>query len=302
MNNSIADVSLLRAVLVCLSHRETRTAAFRFAVTASRRFLVFQFAAWLRPAMAPVSSVDHELDARIPFEPRRVAVYLDFIPFWVRIVGYLLLNFGKEGRKAAADFIDGISGLYVSAFDVYRKHLSTTERPRYLRRPRFLLIHLADPHLLCVPSLHVMTVVRAWTHFGALAKEFGDGQDERVRELRRGALEITEAILFVKQHSVNCVGAGMYAMTRFDPDLFPRDIALAFADDLFRAQGKPDAGDSAAIRAHVASFYDRLLNEGKAAAHWSEPLIAFLASCPLARTTVSRKAFFRKAVFRKAFD
>lgn len=280
MDTRIKDLDVRRAGLEALSHRATRGAALRCAASAVRHFFFLQFSAAACPGRIPVSSVDHPLDEKVPFEPRRVGVYLDFIAFWVRVVGFL---FGRYGRKAvddAAEYVDGMGRLYSAAARVYRKNMSTTRRPFYVKRPRFLLIHLSDPHLLCVPSLHVMIVVRAYTHLAEIARRRGDDLSAQVAELRRGAAEIVETVLYVKQHSVNCVPAAFYAMTRFDPALFGREEALDFADGLFRDCRLPGPEDAEAIRSHIKDSYLRLLAAGDSAASWEDPILDFLAACP----------------------
>jgi hypothetical protein len=236
--------------------------------------------------------VDHELDAKIPFNPDWIAVYLDFAAFWIRILGFLLKRYRERAEPGLRDFLDSMGRLYAFAGEVYGKNLSTTKRPFYIRRPRFLLIHAFDPHLMCVPSLHVMVVIRAYTKFADLISSLeppGGGADDtaaRVKAVKRRAQDITEAILYVKQHSVNCVAAAMYAMTRFEERLFPREEAEDFLAGIFNAEGGEDspvsgrrgevkAGDGAAIRSYIGALYTRFLAEG-AASPWEKPLLDFL--------------------------
>ncbi|MDR0642836.1 MAG: hypothetical protein LBG07_10300 [Treponema sp.] len=257
----------------------------------------------------PVSQVDHELDGLIPFAPGWIKVYLDFVGFWVRMLGFLLKRFGEGGRKEAADFLDSMAGLYRFAGELYRKNLSTTRRPFYIRRPRFLLIHLLDPHLMCIPSLHVMVVILSYTRFGRIMGKFGEGDSPLVEEFRRGALDITAAILYVKQHSVNCVAAAMYAMTCFDRTAFPPEEAEAFAARLFEAGdggnaglpgtgGLPRIGNTAgaAIRGHIVELYRRFLSQGAREAGpgggWTRPLLDFLE--PLRRPVLTQFSAPRK--------
>jgi hypothetical protein len=240
----------------------------------------------------PVSRVDHRLDAKIPFNPDWIAVYLDFAAFWIRILGFLLKRYRERAEPGLRDFLDSMGRLYAFAGQVYGKNLSTTKRPFYIRRPRFLLIHVFDPHLMCVPSLHVMVVIRAYTKFAELAAslepEEGGNDDitARIRAVKRRAQDITEAILYVKQHSVNCVAAAMYAMTRFEGRLFPPKEAEDFLAGIFNAgrkedslvsgrRGRVNAGEGAEIRSYIGALYSRFLAEG-AASPWEKPLLDFL--------------------------
>jgi len=215
----------------------------------------------------------------------------------------LSLLIRKYGRKAyiyAADFIQSMGKLYTFAAEVYSKNLSTTKRPFYIKRPRFLLIHLVDPHLMCIPSLHVMVVVHAYTMFAkyaaALNKE--DELKDSIMEMKQGALAISQAILYVKQHSVNCIPAALYAMTCFTPDLFPPEEAENFTANLFSSPPSPldikknrhvhpsaspltkvSKEDQDKIKEHIIKTYNSFLNGRKEAGSWKDPILDFLKQC-----------------------
>ncbi|MDR3146581.1 MAG: hypothetical protein LBU21_09910 [Treponema sp.] len=278
----VEDQSLLAAVISVIRRRPLRKAAVKSVVSIFYYFFFLQYRAALLPGRIPVSQVDHPLDKGIPFRPRWVAVYLDFVAFWIRMIGFLLRRYPRGAREPVRHFIVTLGELYAFAAEVYLKNLSTTRRPRYYRRPRFALIHLADPHLMCVPSLHVMVVIRTYTAFRRILRSLGEAgrMAPRIEEVRRGALAITEAILYVKQHSVNCIPAAMYAMSCFDPPLFPPEEAAVFVSRLFRDPRSPEQGE--AIREHILSLYCRFVSEGGTARSWKDPLLAFLAARPRA--------------------
>jgi hypothetical protein len=237
-----------------------------------------QYRAALLPGRIPVSNVDHPLDGKIPFLPGKVNTYLDFVAFWVRPLSFLLKSRGAGFLGQVRDFLETMGDLYAWAALVYGKNLSTTERPFYIARSRFLLIHAMDPHLMCIPSLHVMVVIRTYTLFREIVKTMGEGDRfaPQAEELRRGALEITEAVLYIKQHSVNCISAAMYAMTRFDPALFPPAEAEHFASGIFAGTKIPGKADGDVIREYILSLYRRFLSEGESCDEWTKPLIDFL--------------------------
>jgi hypothetical protein len=280
-----ADEPLFFTVIRILSYPALRRPALGCVKSIFYCFFFLQYKAALLPGRIPVSGVDHPLDKKIPFTPRWVGVYLDFVAFWLRLAGFLLRRYRRRGIGPAGDLITSMGRLYVFAAEVYTKHLSTTERPRYLAHPRFVLIHAADPHLMCIPSLHVMVVIRAYTQFRAILRSLGDEGKwaEKIAAVRRGALEITEAILLVKQHSVNCVAAAMYAMSRFDGELFPPQEAEDFASGLFRSLPILSPGDRTIIGEYIGELYRRFLREGEGAPSWEEPLTAFLRSLPRKR-------------------
>ncbi|GHV69260.1 hypothetical protein AGMMS49928_10930 [Spirochaetia bacterium] len=278
MASPVADESPGLTIVKIAANPFLRGSAGKCTSSIFRNFFFLQYRGVFFPGRIPVTKVDHPLDEKIPFTPGRIAVYLDFVAFWIRILGFLLRHFGRRALAPVKNFIDSMGALYAFAAEVYSQNFSTTNRPRYLARPRFVLIHAVDPHLMCIPSLHVMVMIRSYTMFEKMLNELGPAETfaPQIEEIKQGALAITEAVLYVKQHSVNCISAAMYAMTRFDETLFPPDEAERFAAKLFVKPGKPSGDDAAAIRSHISSLYRRFLEDGRSAARWEDPLLAFL--------------------------
>ncbi|MDR0877183.1 MAG: hypothetical protein LBN21_03955 [Treponema sp.] len=287
---SIFDESFPGAFIRAFGSPYLRMEAAQCIWTVLDKFFFLQYRTAFLPGRVPVSRVDHPLDEKIPFVPSWITVYLDFIGFWIRIISFLLRVYGRKALSQTKIFIQSIKRLYLFAVEVYEKNFSTTNRPFYISRPKFFTIHLTDPHLMCIPSLHVMIVIRVYTDFARMMHSNGDEKRfaRRTEELRKGALAITEAVLYVKQHSVNCVAAAMYAMTCFDRELFPEEEAVHFASSLFQdpdesahpakpkngARVKPE--DGIVIRSHMISLYRRFLSERDETKHWGEPLLNFL--------------------------
>jgi len=278
----ISEESLGMCFLRILSSPYLRVPALRCIASIMKHFFFAQYRAAFLPGLIPVSEADHPLDRKIPFWPGKINIYLDFVAFWIRSQGFLLRICGRRALEPARDFIETMGGLYIRAAEVYRKHLSTTYRPFYLANPRFLPIHGLDPHLMCIPSLHVMIVIRTYTRFREMAVPLlgEESPAALAEELYRGALAITEAVLYIKQHSVNCIPAAMYAMTSYDPLLFPPAEAERFLSDLFRGEKTPNQADAEEIRRHILALYRRFLTEGEAAADWTIPLLDFLKELP----------------------
>jgi hypothetical protein len=302
---SVYDESVIYTCIKTHCIPSLRPAAIRCAASIFYNFFLRQYIAALLPHRAPVSRVDHPLDQKIPFAPSWVTIYLDFVSFWLRMLAFFLRRYGRRAYGEVRGFIETIRRLYIFAAETYQKNLSTTDRPFYISHPRFLLIHLLDPHLMCVPSLHVMVVCLTYTKFAAMLRALGEADNCRAQmeEMKQGALAITQAILFVKQHSVNCIPASLYAMTRFDSALFPPEEAEAFTNMLFgEAPAPPEqadrvipnlkmrpssaprtklpAEDIAEIKAHIISLYRRFLAEGETAQRWEEPLLRFMRQMP----------------------
>jgi hypothetical protein len=274
----IADRSLPKTVLAICRDKTVKKAAIPCIRSIFYNFFFRQYrAAFLKNI--PVADVDHPLDEKIPFLPQKVGIYLDFTAFWIRTAGQLMHIYPNQ-KQIAADFIASIGKVYETAAEVYSLCMSTTKRPRYFGNLRFIVIHSFDPHLMCIPSLHVMLVIHTYTKFAGIAESFGLKETLALQreELRRGALAITESVLYIKQHSVNCVAAAMYAMTRFDPALFPEPEAASFALELFaeNAEKTVSQEDAAFIREHILSLYRQFLDQGEKAEIWIEPLLAFL--------------------------
>ena len=283
---AVRDQSSVLTMVKILTHPALRVPALKCMGSIFRNFFFLQYKAVLFPGRIPVTPVDHPLDARVPFIPRWVNIYLDFVAFWIRILGFLLSRYGRRALGPVREFLGSMDRLYRFSAEVYAKNMSTTRRPYYIARPRFFLIHLTDPHLMCIPSLHVMVMILSYTRFRRILRVLGGGEvpDARIEEVEAGAALITEAILYVKQHSVNCVSAAMYAMSRFDPALFPRPEAERFVARLFAARG-PLPGIPAAegeiIREHIIALYRRFMDESPAPGEaWEEPLLRFLRSLP----------------------
>jgi hypothetical protein len=137
-----------------------------------------------------------------------------------------------------------------------------------------------------------MIVIHTYTMLKEYLFLMGDGElfSKELEDVRRGALAITEAVLYVKQHSVNCISAAMYAMSRFSPSRFPPKEAERFAEDIFSGKAFDQANpcdpqellkgispaDRKAITAYIISLYHSFLEAGKTSAAWEKPLLDFL--------------------------
>jgi hypothetical protein len=304
-SKSIYDESAAYAYYKTLATPALRSTTIRCIATIFYNFFFRQYRAAYLPGRVPVSKVDHPFDKKIPFAPSWVTIYLDFTAFWTRIVSFLLRQYGRRAIASVKDFISSMGSLYIFAAGVYKKNFSTTKRPFYVARPRFFLIHLVDPHLMCIPSLHVMIVIRTYTKFTQIMKALGeyDKFAPQIEELKRGAQAISRAILFVKQHSINCVSAALYAMTCFSPELFPPEEAEAFAAQVFSQEAAPPAPrppkapanyavrpaaaprikipqeDAQVILEYVIRLYRQFLSEKESSKTWEEPLLKFMGSC-----------------------
>ena len=275
---AVADESVPLAFVKIFGNSALRYRALRCVACIIRYFFLQQYRAALLPGRIPVTAVDHPLDKKIPFVPIQIETYIDFVSLWIRMLSFALKKLGRSALEPVGNFLESMGDLYIHAAGVYGAHLSTTKRPFYLGRPRFIPIRVLDPHLMCVPSLHVMVVIRTYTWWRDLIGTLGAAgtYGAQAEELRQDALAITEAVLYVKQHSVNCIPAAMYAMSRFEPRLFPPEEAEAFCSDLFTNTECPRGEDSEEIRRHILGLYRRFIQEGPSSDDWRAPLLRFL--------------------------
>lgn len=227
----------------------------------------------------PVKNVDHELDEKVPFRPDTVKCYMDFINIWIRPLNMLLKRYGwLEGSKLCAEFMRRLITVYDSALAIYRQSMTTTVRPpcdvKAVKKLR-----AADPHYCCVPSLHISIVCLCFSFYKMLFEREGFTQMEKERwnfELYARAVEIGETVLYLKQHSVNCIPAALYMLTRVVPDLFTASDAVEFINDLFRKAGDVKEEDKVLIHSHILFMYERFLLEGTSEDDWTAPIMRWL--------------------------
>ncbi len=267
MSNSshldIVSINFLKMFWVALTHRVTFAASWRLFASAVSEFFIPQFKTKFGLSRIPVVAVDHPLDDTIPFEPEYVHTYLNFYPFWIRCVYFLYKEFGKDALADVRDFMYEVSWIYYEAGKVYRCCQSTTKRPKYLKTAKFKLIHLVDPHVHCVPSLHVLLVVHTYFVIPRLidkyAGERGSLYVQQKEYIYRTAIEITESILFMKQHSVNCIPAALFFMSKIRSD-YSTEQAHAFVDDLFENNERV-LETAGVIKEFIRSQYDAMMSE-----------------------------------------
>ena len=222
-------------------------------------------------------NVDHPLDENIPFDPGWVGLYNTFTVFWMKSAGWLLKRFGSAAAADVAAFANDMALLYNAAGDVYKLCQSTTNRPGVTANLNFIIIHTFDPHLHCVPSLHVM--VCAYTSYmtSKLIEKYATDIEEYRAELDwvyKNGLEIIESVLLVKQHSVNCIPAGYYMNSVLFKE-FRENWADRFIDDMFTddEKGIKDISD---IQSHIRRYYDKFIEEYDGGADRDSVLLDFL--------------------------
>jgi hypothetical protein len=156
--------------------------------------------------------------------------------------------------------------IYYAAGRVYRRCQSTTTSRRTPPlNPFFILIRLFDPHLHCIPSLHVMTMCYNYHKTRQIMMRLSPGQagkethTEAVAQTYTLALQITEAILLVKQHSLVDVGPSLFLLSSLFPDYDQKEVKR-FIGGLFENHRVIGPEAMARVRNGILQTYEELLS------------------------------------------
>lgn len=276
---SIRSYRVFPAVVHGIFHLTSLKSILKAAKVAFLEFFVHQFAVKWKLRKDIIIHVDHPLDDKVPFIPEKVDTYLDFVAFFIRPLRMLQKRCGKNGVVRTGEFAELVGETYKKAAEFYNIFLTTTHRPQKVKYKGFALIHAFDPHYLCVPSLHIAIVILTYTYHRKTLKDEGFSPAEQEfysKELYDGALAIAETVLYIKQHSVNCIPAAVYMMTELIPNLFTVTDGVNFIADLFVKSPEVTDEDGAKIREYIQDRFERLLLERRYCEHWTEPLSRWL--------------------------
>ncbi|MDZ7792680.1 MAG: hypothetical protein U5P10_03015 [Spirochaetia bacterium] len=126
---------------------------------------------------------------------------------------------------------------------------------------------------------------------------FAENPAEYQREkdyLWRQAVLITDSILLIKQHSVNCVAAGLFTLTSNDFPFEEKD-AYQIIDTLFTGTGNTlPVGEE--IRSYIHKLYQHFLEEHRSKTN-AKVLVDFLRAYPQKKQDTPRDPVFK--VFHK---
>lgn len=254
---TIRSYPLAGAVVRILCHGRTLARAIDIARAVITEFFAPQFETRLFPGLRPVVRLGHALDRRLPFRPGRLGFYLGYMGIVLKTVGFIGETCGRSAWRDAAAMLRDVCRLYYASSAVYRRCQSTTLQRLPLRAdPRTLLVRLFDPHLHCVPSLHVLAMCyNYWRAEQLLQRRLPAGHPalQRIGELFDLAVEMTETVLLVRQHSVMDIGPSLYLLSRTFPGYGEAEIRR-FSAALFAAQ-PPLAR---ALRAQIRRAYREL--------------------------------------------
>jgi hypothetical protein len=267
---------------VILRHRRLRRGGLEVLKQAVREFFLPQFQSLLLPGTRPVAVVSHPLDDALPFAPSLFRRYLSYFTLWLKTLGCLHRIYGNTVLGDIEGMMRDVCLLYRASGRVYRRFQSTTTSRRAApANPYFVLIALFDPHLHCIPSLHVLTICYNYhqtrkivgRHDGSRA---GPGGRLAVQACA-WALQITEAVLLVKQHSLLDIGPSLFLLSRLFPEYDDEEIRRFISRLFTHTPGLPRC-TAAQVRAEILGSYEEVLaREAKDAnRHPTEILLGYL--------------------------
>jgi hypothetical protein len=260
--------STLYLVFVVLGSPRLLWVLFSFLGTVFRRFFfdqfVYRFRLRARSGNKPeLRNVEHPLDATIPVRFETISVYLTFIQLWISAISYLRRCLGPSFNADFIDFLTGLRQCYRDASSVYSHCLTTTTRPAQAPGLRFAFVYAVDPHLFCVPSLHVLVVCYTYKKLEGLLRTRDDLElfRQELAAVKARALEITESILYVRQHSVNCIPTALSMLSVILPS-YDETEAKAFLAELFKHDDDISEARRNDALSYMLGLYDRVAGNG----------------------------------------
>jgi len=261
----ILQLKLGSSIGLILGHACLLSRGIELLKAAITEFFLPQFQTRLLPGIRPVSVVQHQEDSSLPFVPNRVPGYLGYIAIWLKTLRFLYNAFGKRALPDIEQMMRDLRLIYYRAGRVYRRRQSTTHRPTPPLNPYFILMRLFDPHLHCIPSLHVMTMCCNYHKTRQIVMKLGPGQagketcGKAAAQTYALALQITEVVLLVKQHSLVDIGPSLFLFSSLFPG-YDEAEAKRFIGALFEHHQAIGPGTKARLRAAILQTYEDLLD------------------------------------------
>ena len=273
--------SVVAPIIFLLTRKTTSAYAFTFIYTIIRDFFILQLLQKFHITKRRIINVDTALDDKIPFLPQRILDYMSFVAMFLKPMDMLKRRLGyKKAAPYLCLYLKFLTNLYKDAASIYRESMTTTTRPQYFKNRKFRVIHFFDPHLLCVPSIHVAISAGTYAWFKQFFETglFSEGEAGLyLDEIKKQAVAIVESVLFIKQHSVNCVPLALYMLTAtMNKSFFSAEDAIAFIDCLFLDCKEIDAQTRSEIINHFYYMYDRALLESKYSSDWQLCILHWL--------------------------
>ncbi len=248
---------------------------------AARHFFLPQYQSLLWPSRRKVATLAHPLDREIPFRPEEVVTYLGYITYWFKTLRWFYDRIGRAALPDIRRSMDEVFLLYREAGAIYRRCQSTTStRAPLPDHPYFAIIYLLDPHLACIPSLHILLICHNDLAAARFLRRHGLPEQEAGRLLesvREEAARVVEAMLQVKQHSLVDVAPSLFLLTALFPDDCGPEHVADFVRRLFRSW-RVDESVKARMRRLLSLSYDEFVTgwEARGRHGHREQLLEFL--------------------------
>ena len=242
-------------------------------------FFVPQFQTVFSGKNRHIVRVDGELDRAIPFVESEIYNYLSFTSHWISALSWTLEEFGRSATEEIRSFIRDLSNLHAKSVEVYREVQSTTKRPRITMNPRYWVLYFTDPHVHCVPSLHVSEMALTYIRMKSIIERHdGKKYSSILDKFFEKEITIIESVLYTKQHSLNCVAGGLFFLSAVYPE-FDERYANQFITALFRkSAGRIENPEK--LRTYIQNHYDDFLRRHRNGHDYRRILIDFLYEFP----------------------
>lgn len=247
--------------------------AWKLIYTILNDFFLLQLGQKIHLTRRPVVNVETDIDDKIPFLPEHVQAYLGFVSYFIKPMDMMKNQLGfRKAIPYLCLYLKFLTKIYHNAASIYRFSMTTTTRPKYYKSHKFLTIHFFDPHLLCVPSIHVAMSagVAAWFRQCFKTGAFPE-EDAKLylEELNENATQIVESVLFIKQHSVNCIPIALYMLSStMSKSFFSAQDASNFIEGLFAKTPEISPQVRHEIIEHFYYMYERTLLESRFSSDW----------------------------------
>ena len=246
--------------------------------TAAREIVGNFWNGYYRQEFTPVAvlyDVTLPIDARIPFRPRMVWVYMGFLFPLLAVCGHAFAKRGPHALPHIEKLLQGFGSLYADAGYVYGKAQTTFVRTGGDRVVSVL--RLIDKERNSAPSLHVAVVLYTYSAGLALfqALELTDVAHAR-GVLERVAVRIIESTLLIKQHCVQDVGTA-WALVELQQVSAPEDMAHIVQSLFLQKRHGVPVGDVPKVHAEILRVH-RLVHASPARS--LESIVSYILTLP----------------------
>lgn len=276
---SLYTFSKFHCTMKCIAHPKAFFYMMGFLLRMAGLFFFPQHFVKMGLKKIEVKHVDHKIDETVPFVPSKLSVYYDFIGMWLRTLDMMMTRYNyNSGANLAAEWFSYMALIYPEAYKLYSYKMTTTFRPQCDEK-KIKKLRKTDPHYMCVPSLHIVTIAMAFAYYRKIFDREGFSQSDKDlwnKELFDRAIDIGESVLYVKQHSVNCIPAGLFMLRKVAPEIFTDKEAKEFLDALFANAPDVKKEDKQEANDYMWKMYNTFVDEGKDETDWVVPVKKWL--------------------------